>query len=46
MRDIKVFNTVEEVYEILGKKAPARKYQRYCSAIQENAALWLNGGKT
>lgn len=23
-----------------------RKYQRYCSAIQENAALWLNGGKT
>ena len=24
MKDIKVFNTVEEVYEILGKKAPAK----------------------
>lgn len=24
MRDIKVFNTVKEVYEILGKKAPAK----------------------
>ena len=27
MRDIKVFSTVEEVYEILGKKAPAKYWE-------------------
>ena len=27
MKDIKVFNTVEEVYEILGKKAPAKYWE-------------------
>jgi hypothetical protein len=27
MRDIKVFNTVEEVYEILGKKVPAKYWE-------------------
>lgn len=26
MKDIKVFSTVEEVYEILGKKAPTKYY--------------------
>lgn len=27
MKDIKVFSTVEEVYEILGKKAPAKYWE-------------------